>query len=115
MCVSVTHPFTGTGEFVGVGPDAPFKVVRPYFGRRPFEATARRDGVTMSFRGGAYPLEDYAIAIERSGLVVELLREPEPCGSKTRDRTVPDVPFPSGVETGDGLPDYGRASFMTKV
>ncbi len=86
FCICVTHPFADTGEFVGEGPDAHFTMTRPYFGHRRFEGTAQRDGQTMTFRGWTYSLEDYAIALESAGLVIELLREPRPEGSSVGDK-----------------------------
>ena len=92
FCIGVTHPFADTGEFTGERPDARFTMTHPYFRRRRFEGTARRDGLTMTFRGWTYSLEDYAIALESAGLVVELLREPRPTGSSVGDES--ELPLP---------------------
>jgi SAM-dependent methyltransferase len=78
FCACVTHPFADAGEFVGEGPDARFTVTRPYFGRHRFEGTFGRNGLTMTFRGWTYALEEYAVAFAHAGLLVELLREPSP-------------------------------------
>ena len=51
FCIGVTHPFADTGEFTGEG-DARFTMTHPYFRRRRFEGTARRDGLTMTFAVG---------------------------------------------------------------
>ncbi len=67
-------------------------MTRPYFGRHRFEGTAQRDGLTMTFRGWTYNLEDYAIALERVGLVLELLREPRPTGSSVGNYS--ELPLP---------------------
>jgi SAM-dependent methyltransferase len=66
LCVSVAHPI---GELVVTG---------SYFGRRPFDATEERDGLTMRFRGWSYDIEHYSRALERAGLAIEVLREPRP-------------------------------------
>jgi SAM-dependent methyltransferase len=92
FCIGVTHPFADTGEFIGEGPDARFTMTRPYFGHRHFEGTAQRDGLTMTFRGWTYSLEDYAMALESAGLVLELLREPRPTGSSGGDQS--ELPLP---------------------
>ncbi len=92
FCIAVTHPFADTGEFVEEGPDARFTTTRPYFGRHRFEGTAERDGLTMTFRGWTHTLEDYAIAFESAGLVLELLREPRPTGSSAGDES--ELPLP---------------------
>ncbi len=72
--------------------DAHFTMTRPYFGHRRFEGSAERDGLTMTFRGWTYSLEDYAIALESAGLVIELLREPRPASSSVGDRS--ELPLP---------------------
>ena len=78
LCASVTHPFADAGEFRGEGSAARFTVTRPYFGCHRFEGTFRRAGLTMTFRGWTYALEEYSKALEDAGLVTELLREPKP-------------------------------------
>ena len=78
FCVCVTHPMSNAGRFDGPGPDAPFVVTSSYFGRRPFEAVEERDGLTMTFRGWSYPLEDYAGALARAGFLIEIIGEPAP-------------------------------------
>ncbi len=76
LCISVTHPVSDAGSFAGREPDAPFVISKEYLGRRWFEGTYERDGLQMTFRGWAYPLEDYARALEDAGLLIERLREP---------------------------------------
>jgi ubiquinone/menaquinone biosynthesis C-methylase UbiE len=74
--VCVTHPVAEAGRFAGREPNAPFVIKDSYFGRRPFVGSFERDGLTMTFRGWCYPLEDYAEALEEAGFVIERLREP---------------------------------------
>ena len=81
LCACVTHPFADAGELVGEGPDARFTLTRPYFGRHRFEGTGRRDGLTMTFCGWTYALEEYAMALANVGMLVELLREPRPAAA----------------------------------
>jgi SAM-dependent methyltransferase len=78
FCVCVTHPMSNAGRFDGPGADADFVVSDTYFGRRPFEAVEERDGLTMTFRGWSYSLEEYAAAFERAGFLIEMIREPVP-------------------------------------
>jgi ubiquinone/menaquinone biosynthesis C-methylase UbiE len=78
FCVCITHPMGNTGRFDGAGPDAAFVVTDTYFGRRRFEATEERDGLTMTFRGWSDALEGYSRALERAGFLIEMLREPVP-------------------------------------
>src|SRR5207253_327965 len=76
FCISVTHPIPDAGQFSGREPDAPFVIAGSYLGRRRFEGTFERDGLTMTFRGRPYPMEAYARALEEAGFVIERLREP---------------------------------------
>jgi ubiquinone/menaquinone biosynthesis C-methylase UbiE len=92
FCVCVTHPVSNAGRFDDAGPDAAFVITDTYFGRRPFEAVEERDGLTMTFRGWSYALEDYAGAFERAGFLIEMIREPvpeEPTPALRRWRRVP--------------------------
>ena len=76
LCVSVTHPFMDAGRFESQEPDARFVVEGSYVGKRAFEGTFERNGLTITFRGWCYALEDYWRAFEDAGLLVERLREP---------------------------------------
>ena len=76
FCVCVTHPLADAGAFTERTVDAPFVITGSYVGKRRFEGTFERDGLTITFRGWCYPLEDYARAFEAAGFVIELLREP---------------------------------------
>jgi SAM-dependent methyltransferase len=87
FCVCVVHPFTDAGRFESEDPNAAFVVRWPYFERRQVEEPFERDGLSITFHGWAYPLEDYARAFEDAGLVIEALREP-----KQRDDVVADDP-----------------------
>ncbi len=68
-------------------------IIRPYFGHHRFEGTAQRDGLTMTFRGWTYSLEDYAAALESAGVVLERLREPRPTGSRVGDEGEAPLPM----------------------
>jgi hypothetical protein len=73
----VTHPVNDAGAFSGRAHDAPFVIIDSYLGRRRFEGTFQRAGMTMTFRGWCYPMEDYARALEEAGFVIERMREPK--------------------------------------
>lgn len=77
LCVSITHPFQLAGRFASREPGAPFVVDGSYL-EPPggTEFVAERDGLTMTFRDHAYPLERWASAFEGAGLVIARLREP---------------------------------------
>lgn len=76
LCACITHPMRDAGRFASSEPDAPFRIDGPYFGKRPFAATAKRGELEMRFEGWAYPLEDYTRALEDAGFLIESLREP---------------------------------------
>lgn len=76
FCVSVVHPLSDAGRFAAPEADAPFVLKWPYFGQRHVEEPFEQDGLSITFHGWAYPLEDYGRAFERAGLLIELLREP---------------------------------------
>jgi SAM-dependent methyltransferase len=78
LCVCVTHPLRDAGQLASREPDAPFVIAGSYFGPRPYEGTFTRAGLTVTFRGSCYALEDYARALEAAGLAIEALREPRP-------------------------------------
>ena len=91
LCICVAHPVTDMGSFSGSDVDAPFTLRRPYFEKSRVEDTVNVDGFTMTFRGWTYTLEDYFLALEQAGLVVEAVREPRPtpAGRHERWRGVP--------------------------
>jgi hypothetical protein len=64
------------GRFEEPGRDAPLVIRGPYFGKRRVDETVARDGLEMRFCGWTYALEDYTLALERSGCLIEALREP---------------------------------------
>jgi SAM-dependent methyltransferase len=76
FCICVTHPFLDSGERESSASDARFVIDGSYFGKRRFEGTFERDGLTIPFRGWCYPLGDYSRALEDAGFVIERIREP---------------------------------------
>jgi SAM-dependent methyltransferase len=89
LCACVTHPVADAGRFAHDGDDAPFVVDGSYLGARRFEMRMERDGRAMTFDGMAYPLEDYAAALEAAGLAIEAVREPAPAPPAPDDRDWP--------------------------
>ena len=77
LCVCMTHPTTDAGHFEGDDPGAVFLLDKPYLEPRWLEDTCARDGLTMTFAGPAYPLEEYSRALEHAGFLIELIREPK--------------------------------------
>lgn len=76
LCACVTHPLADAGAFAERRGDAPFVIEGGYLESRRFEGTFEHDGLEMTFRGWAYPLEAYSRALEAAGLRIEALREP---------------------------------------
>jgi ubiquinone/menaquinone biosynthesis C-methylase UbiE len=80
FCIAITHPLIDAGRFTRDGSDAPFVIEGTYFGkRRPwyYGRAFERAGLTMTFNGWCYSLEEYARALEDAGFVIEALREPQ--------------------------------------
>ena len=77
LCASITHPLQDAGAFAEKTAESPFVIEGSYLEeRRGFEDVMEKDGLSMHFRGWAYPLESYSRAMERNGLVIEAIREP---------------------------------------
>jgi hypothetical protein len=76
LCICVTHPFFDSAEWESHAPDARFVIQGSYFGKRPFEGTFERNGLTITFRGWCYSLGDYSQALEDAGFLIERIREP---------------------------------------
>ena len=75
FCICVTHPVNDAGRFEHDGPAAVFHI-DVYRGRRPFDESFERDGVTMHFTGWCYPLEGYTRPLADAGFLIEAIREP---------------------------------------
>jgi SAM-dependent methyltransferase len=89
FCVCVTHPFFDSAEWESHAPDARFVIQGSYFGKRRFEGTFERNGLTITFRGWCYSLGDYSRALEDAGLVIERIREPVKALEDPRHDRVP--------------------------
>jgi ubiquinone/menaquinone biosynthesis C-methylase UbiE len=76
FCVCVTHPVNDAGVFEhDEEPGSAFHV-QVYRGRRQYDLTLTRDGVTMRFVSWCYPLEGYTRPLEEAGFLIEAIREP---------------------------------------
>lgn len=84
FCAVISHPVADVGRFVDDSPDAAFVVREDYFANRRVEDRVERAGLEMTFRGWTYSLEDYAVALEEAGMVIDALREPRPSGVEAR-------------------------------
>ena len=93
LCLCVPHPLWDAGRFEAREAGARFVIEGSYFGRRPYEGSFERGGLSITFRGWSYALVDYAQAFEDAGFVIEALREPQPAAdaplSWERNRRIP--------------------------
>lgn len=93
LCVCVIHPVTDLGDFADHADGTRFMLRERYFDARHIEETEEHDGISMTFRGWTYPLEDYLRALEDAGLRIERIREPRPNGHPERYDRWLDVPL----------------------
>jgi hypothetical protein len=84
FCVVVSHPLVDVGRFADDAPEAAYVIREDYFANRRVDDILERDGLTMTFRGWTYSLEDYATAFEQVALRIETIREPRPAGAPIR-------------------------------
>ena len=75
FCICVTHPVNDAGRFEREDSGASFRI-DVYRGRRRFDETVTRDGLTVRFLSWCYPLEGYTRALEAAGFLIEAFREP---------------------------------------
>jgi len=64
------------GQFADDSQGAAYVIRDDYFARRRVDDTVERDGLTMTFRGWTYTLQDYAAAFGQAGLTIDAMREP---------------------------------------
>jgi len=76
FCICILHPMADAGRFVSRAPDAPFVIAGSYLESRRIAESFERDGLRITFHGWRHPLEAYARALEKAGLLIECLREP---------------------------------------
>lgn len=93
LCFCVAHPVTDLGRFVTDEAGATYALRTPYFERTRVDDTVERNGLTMTFRGWTYTLEEYASALAASGLVIDAIREPRPDSSTGRHGRWTQIPL----------------------
>lgn len=93
FCVCVSHPVTDLGRFIGDDPAPGFALRQPYFESMRVDDTVEIAGLTMTFHGWTYTLDDYARALEDAGLRIEVLREPRPADLPAPWERWRDVPL----------------------
>ena len=77
LCMAIVHPLNSAGRFEEDenGAQPPFVVRDSYMTEFNYHDEIERDGLTMTFHSAHRPLGSYTRALERSGLVIESLRE----------------------------------------
>jgi SAM-dependent methyltransferase len=85
LCFCVAHPVTDLGDWAGGDPGR-LLIRQDYFDSIRVEATVERDGLRMTFRGWTHSLQAYATALHDAGLLIEIIREPQPRAPGRWDR-----------------------------
>ena len=86
LCFCVGHPVTDMGTWSDDTNPPKFTVRDHYFNSTRVEETVERDGQRMTFRGWTYTLEDYSLALDDAGFVIEAIREPAPTRGSRYER-----------------------------
>jgi SAM-dependent methyltransferase len=76
LCLAIVHPVNSAGRFETTDADAPFVIKGNYLNASTYADTVERDGLSMTFHSRHRPIQDYFMALEEAGLLVEALREP---------------------------------------
>ncbi|MEJ2862086.1 class I SAM-dependent methyltransferase [Actinomycetospora flava] len=87
LCLAVVHPVNSAGGFVSRRADSPYVIEGSYFAPRRYADRLERDGLGITFHSVHRPLEAYTGALERSGFVIEALREPVAPVEAVRDES----------------------------
>jgi SAM-dependent methyltransferase len=74
LCMAIVHPINSAGQFTSRSADAPF-VIGDYLAARRYVDEIDRAGMRVNFHSMHYPLEQYSVALEDAGLVVDAMRE----------------------------------------
>ena len=86
FCLCVAHPMTDVGRVKELSAEGDLVISGSYFEHRRVNETVTKDGLTMTFHGWTYTLEDYVRALEEAGFLVERVREPLPSAEQVAQR-----------------------------
>lgn len=77
LCLAIVHPINSAGTFEGERHerDAPFVIRGSYLDRFRYVDDIERDGLPMTFHSEHRSLDAYSRALERSGFLIEAIRE----------------------------------------
>ncbi|HEX2381050.1 MAG TPA: class I SAM-dependent methyltransferase [Acidimicrobiales bacterium] len=84
LCACIAHPVTDLGRFDTRENGTTFTLRDGYFENARVDDTVESNGLSMTFRGWTYSVEDYSLAFEAAGLWIEGFREPRPTGAPSR-------------------------------
>ena len=86
FCFCVAHPMTDFGRATVPSAGGDLIIAGSYFQRQCVNDTVTKDGLSMTFHGWTYTLEDYVRALEAAGLVIERVHEPVPGAEQVAER-----------------------------
>lgn len=86
FCLCVAHPMTDVDRLEKESASDDVTIAGSYFEHQRVQETVTKDGLEMMFSGWTHTLEDYARALEESGLVIERVREPVPTAEQATER-----------------------------
>ena len=78
FCICIAHPMTDLDLINERSAASRSERDRSYFSHQRVEETVTQGGLTMTFHGWTYTLEDYLRTLEDAGFLVERMREPQP-------------------------------------
>jgi len=76
FCLAIVHPLNSAGGFEGNDVDSPFVIRGSYLDRSHYRDKVGRDGLEITFVSEHRPIDAYAEAVARAGLLIERLHEP---------------------------------------
>jgi SAM-dependent methyltransferase len=86
FCFCVAHPMTDAGRLEETSGGGDLVISGSYFDQRRVDDTVTKADLSITFHGWTYALQDYSLALEAAGLVIDLIREPVPLEEQASDR-----------------------------
>jgi ubiquinone/menaquinone biosynthesis C-methylase UbiE len=88
LVLAIVHPINSSGRFTNEDEDSEFVIAGSYLDEFRYSDNLTRDGLEMTFHSQHRPLERYSRALEKSGFLMEAIREhPVPDGADHSLRT----------------------------
>ena len=86
LCFCTAHPMTDIARLAKPSPDGDLTISGSYFEHEYVNDTVTQNGLTITFTGWTHTLEDYTMALEQAGFLIERLREPRPTADQLTER-----------------------------